>query len=52
MTLLIILVTLIGVNKGRRVTLKYLSILINVSRKHRVYIGHEQSTSLIWIVVK
>ena len=48
----LVLVNLIGVNKGRLVTLKYFSILINVSRKHRVYIGHEQSTSLIWIVVK
>ena len=43
---------LIGVNKGRCVALKYFSILINVSRKHRDYIGHEQSTSFIWIVVK
>ena len=48
----ILLVKLIGVNKGRRVTLKYFSILIIVSRKHRVYIVHEQSTSFIWIVEK
>ena len=47
-----LLVKLIGVNKGRRVTLKYFRILINVSRKHKVYIGHEQSPSLIRIVVK
>ena len=41
-----ILVELIGVNKGRHVTLKYCTILINVNRNHRVYKGHEQSTSL------
>ena len=35
---LLILVKLIGVNKGRHVTFKYFSILINVSRKHRVYL--------------
>ena len=34
----IVLVRLIGVNKGRRVTLKYFSILIKVSRKHRLFI--------------
>ena len=33
-----LLVKLIGVNKGRRVTLKYFSILIKVSRKHRLFI--------------
>ena len=43
----VILVKLIGVNKGRHVTLKYFSKLINVNRKHIVYIGHEQSKSLI-----
>ena len=48
----LVLVELIGVNKGRCVTLKYFSILINVNREPRVYIGHEQSTSLIWIVAK
>ena len=32
-----VLVKLIGVNKGRRVTLKYLNILIKVSRKHRLF---------------
>ena len=32
----LVLVKLIGVNKGRRVTLKYFSILIKVSRKHRL----------------
>ena len=45
-------VKLIGVNKGRRVTLKYFSILIKVNRKHRLLIGPEQSISLICIVVK
>ena len=48
----IILVKLIGVNKGRRVTLKYFSILIKVSRKHRLFISPGQSISLICIVVK
>ena len=28
-----------GVKKGRHVTLKYFSILINVNRKHRLFIG-------------
>ena len=40
----------IGVNKGRRVTLKYLSLLINVNRKHRLFIVPETSISLICIV--
>ena len=40
-----VLVKLIGVNKGRRNTLKYFSILIKVSRKHRLFIGPEQSIS-------
>ena len=40
---------LIGVNKGRRVTLKYFSLLIKVSRKHRLFIGPGQSKSLIFI---
>ena len=31
-----VLVKLIGVNKCRGVTLKYFSILIKVSRKHRI----------------
>ena len=35
---MLILVKLIGVNKGIRVTLKYFSILIKVSRKHRLFI--------------
>ena len=48
----LLLVKLIDVNKGSRVTLKYFSILINNNRKQRDYIGHEQSTSLIWIAVK
>ena len=30
----LLLVKLIGVNKGRHVTLKYFNILIKVSRKH------------------
>ena len=47
-----LLVELIGVNKGRRVTLKYFSILIKVCRKHRLFIGPGQSISLIYIVVK
>ena len=47
-----VLVKLIGVNKGRHVTLKYFSILIKVSRKHRLFIGLGQSISLICIVVK
>ena len=34
----LVLVKLIGVNKGRHVTLKYFSILIKVSRKHRLFI--------------
>ena len=33
-----LLVRLIGVNKGRHVTLKYSSILIKVSRKHRIFV--------------
>ena len=33
----LLFVKLIGVNKGGHVTLKYFSILINVNRKHRVY---------------
>ena len=32
-----LLVKLIGVNKGRHVTLKYFSIFIKVSRKQRVF---------------
>ena len=32
-----VLVKLIGVNKGRCVKLKYFSILIKVSRKHRLF---------------
>ena len=35
---IMLLVKLIGVNKGRRVTLKYFSILIKVSRKHRTFV--------------
>ena len=38
-----ILVKLIGVNKGTHVTLKYFSILIKFSRKHRLFIGPGQS---------
>ena len=34
----ILLLKLIGVNKGRHVTLKYFSLLINVYRKHRLFI--------------
>ena len=30
-----LLVELIGVNKGRRVTLKYFSILIKIDKEHR-----------------
>ena len=48
----LVLVKLIGVNKVRRVTLKYFSILIKVSRKHRLFIVPGQSISLICIVVK
>ena len=33
------MVKLIGVNKGRRVTLKYFSILIKISRKHKIILG-------------
>ena len=47
-----VLVKIIGVNKGRHVTLKYFSILIKVSRKHRLFIAPGQSISLICIVVK
>ena len=47
-----VLVKLIGVNKGRHVTLKYFSILIKVSRKHRLFIGPGQGISLICIVVE
>ena len=36
--LLILLVKLIGVNKGRRVTLKYLNILIKINKEHSYYI--------------
>ena len=39
----ILLVKLIGVNKVRHVILNYFSILINVNKKYRVYIGHEQA---------
>ena len=46
------MVKLIGVNKGRRVKLKYFSLLINVNRKHRLFISPETSISLICIVVK
>ena len=35
----IVLVKLIGVKKGRCVTLKYFCILIKFSRKHRLFIG-------------
>ena len=31
------MVKLIGVNKGRHVTLKYFNILIKVTRKHRSF---------------
>ena len=41
------MVKLIGVNKGRHVTLKYFSILIKVSRKQRLFIGPGLSISLI-----
>ena len=34
---LILLVKLVGLNKGRHVTLKYFSILMKVSRKHRLF---------------
>ena len=44
---LIVLVKLIGVNKGRHVTLKCFSLLINVNRKHRLYI----CTNLVPIIV-
>ena len=47
-----VLVKLIGVNKGKHVTLKYFSILIKVRRKHKLFIGPGQSISLICIVVK
>ena len=40
----------IGVNKGRRVTLKYFSILKKVSRKHILFIAPGQSIILIYIV--
>ena len=45
-----VLVKLIGVNKGRYVTLKYFSLLINVNRKHKLFIVPETSISLICIV--
>ena len=50
--LVFVLVKLIGVNKGRQVTLKYFSLLIKVSRKHRLFIAPGQSMILICIVVK
>ena len=48
----VVLVKLIGVNTGRPVTLKYLIILININRKHRLFTGPDTSISLICIVVK
>ena len=48
----IVLVKLIGVNKGRRVTMKYFSLLISVNRKHRLFMVPETSISLICIVSK
>ena len=48
----LVLVKLIGVNKGRRVNLKYFSILIKVSRKHRLFLAPGQSIILICVVVK
>ena len=48
----VVLVRLIGVNKGRRVTLKYFIILIKVSRKHRLFLAPGQSIILICVVVK
>ena len=47
-----LLVKLIGVNKGRYVTLKYFSIFVKVIRKHRIFIAPGQSISFICIVVK
>ena len=44
------MVKLIGVNKGRSITLK--NKLINVKREHRLFIGPGQSISLGCIVVK
>ena len=49
---LILLVKLVGLNKGRHVTLKYFSILMKVSRKHRLFIAPGQSKILISIVEK
>ena len=43
---------IIGVNKGRHVTLKYLSKLIKINRKLRLFIGPGQNISLICVVVK
>ena len=41
----LILVKLIGVNKGRSVTLIYFSLLMHVNRKHRLFIVPETSIS-------
>ena len=38
MRISLVLVKLIGVNKGRHATLKYFSLLINVNRKHRLFL--------------
>ena len=42
-----VLVKLIGVNKGRHVTLKYFNLLIKIHKEHSYCIGPEQSISLI-----
>ena len=41
--IMLVLVKLIGVNKGRHVTLKYFSILTNIDKEHRHFIGSEKS---------
>ena len=48
----LLLVKLIGVNKGRHVTLKYFSILIRIDKEHRYFIVSGRSISFIYIVVK
>ena len=36
---MMVLVELIGINKGRHVTLKYFNILIKIDKEHRNFFG-------------
>ena len=47
-----VLVKLIVVNKGKSVTLKYLSVFIKMNIQHRLFIGPKPSIRLIYLVVK